>query len=42
MFNDKFVILCMLDVGVDKQLFYMLISEENLCLGWCGICIMFD
>ncbi len=34
MFNDKPVTLRTLDVGADKQLPYMPISEENPCLGW--------
>ena len=31
-----------LDVGADKQLPYMPISEENPCLGWRGIRITLD
>lgn len=30
------------DVGADKQLPYMPISEENPCLGWRGIRITLD
>ncbi len=37
MFNDKPVTLRTLDVGADKQLPYMPISEENPCPGWRGI-----
>ncbi len=42
MFNDKPVTLRTLDVGGDKQLPYMPISEENPCLGWRGIRITLD
>ena len=42
MFNDKPVTLRTLDVGADKQLPYMPISEENPCLGWRGIRITLD
>ncbi len=41
-FNDKPVTLRTLDVGADKQLPYMPISEENPCLGWRGIRITLD
>jgi len=42
LFNDKPVILRTLDVGADKPLPYMPISEENPCLGWRGIRITLD
>lgn len=42
MFNDKPVTLRTTDVGADKQLPYMPISEENPCLGWRGIRITLD
>ncbi|MCT4708457.1 phosphoenolpyruvate--protein phosphotransferase [Enterobacteriaceae bacterium H11S18] len=42
MFNEKPVTLRTLDVGADKQLPYMPISEENPCLGWRGIRITLD
>lgn len=42
MFNDKPVTLRTLDIGADKQLPYMPISEENPCLGWRGIRITLD
>lgn len=42
MFNDKPVTLRTLDVGADKQLPYMPISEENPCMGWRGIRITLD
>lgn len=42
MFNGKPVTLRSLDVGADKQLPYMPISEENPCLGWRGIRITLD
>lgn len=41
-FPDKPVILRALDIGADKQLPYMPISEENPCLGWRGIRILLD
>lgn len=42
MFHGKPVTLRTLDVGADKQLPYMPISEENPCLGWRGIRITLD
>ncbi|EOE6878601.1 phosphoenolpyruvate--protein phosphotransferase [Klebsiella aerogenes] len=42
MFNSKPVTLRTLDIGADKQLPYMPISEENPCLGWRGIRITLD
>ena len=42
MFNEKSVTLRTLDIGADKQLPYMPISEENPCLGWRGIRITLD
>ncbi|WP_049294130.1 phosphoenolpyruvate--protein phosphotransferase [Franconibacter helveticus] len=42
MFIDKPVTLRTLDIGADKQLPYMPISEENPCLGWRGIRITLD
>ncbi|CDG88601.1 phosphoenolpyruvate--protein phosphotransferase [Xenorhabdus bovienii] len=39
---DKPVVLRTLDIGADKQLPYMPISEENPCLGWRGIRITLD
>ncbi len=42
LFNEKPVTLRTLDVGADKQLPYMPISEENPCLGWRGIRITLD
>jgi len=42
MFNDKPVTLRTLDIGADKQLPYMPISEENPCLGWRGIRVTLD
>lgn len=40
LFADKPVVLRTLDIGADKQLPYMPISEENPCLGWRGIRVM--
>ncbi|VTP77290.1 Phosphoenolpyruvate-protein phosphotransferase [Leclercia adecarboxylata] len=40
--TTKPVTLRTLDVGADKQLPYMPISEENPCLGWRGIRITLD
>lgn len=34
--------MCILDIGGDKVLDYFNIIEENLFLGWCGICVIFD
>ena len=42
MFNSKPVTLRTLDIGADKKLPYMPISEENPCLGWRGIRITLD
>lgn len=42
LFLDKPVTLRTLDVGADKQLPYMPISEENPCLGWRGIRLTLD
>ncbi|HEP0974640.1 TPA: phosphoenolpyruvate--protein phosphotransferase [Klebsiella aerogenes] len=42
MFNSKPVTLRTLDIGADKQLPYMPISEDNPCLGWRGIRITLD
>lgn len=42
LFNSKPVTLRTLDIGADKQLPYMPISEENPCLGWRGIRITLD
>jgi len=42
MFNEKPVTLRTLDIGADKQLPYMPISEENPCLGWRGIRITLE
>ncbi len=42
MFNSKPVTLRTPDIGADKQLPYMPISEENPCLGWRGIRITLD
>ncbi len=42
LFYDKPVTLRTLDVGADKQLPYMPISEENPCLGWRGIRLTLD
>lgn len=42
MFHHKPVTLRTLDIGADKQLPYMPISEENPCLGWRGIRITLD
>lgn len=39
MFNDKPVTLRTLDVGADKQLPYMPISEENPCLVGVGFAL---
>ncbi|MBS0971219.1 phosphoenolpyruvate-protein phosphotransferase PtsP [Chimaeribacter arupi] len=41
-FPQKSVTLRTLDIGSDKQLPYMPISEENPCLGWRGIRITLD
>lgn len=37
LYPNKPVTLRTLDIGADKQLPYMPISEENPCLGWRGI-----
>lgn len=42
LFPTKPVVLRTLDIGADKQLPYMPISEENPSLGWRGIRIMLD
>ncbi|KQN64694.1 MULTISPECIES: phosphoenolpyruvate--protein phosphotransferase [unclassified Erwinia] len=42
LFLDKPVTLRTLDVGADKQLPYMPISEENPALGWRGIRLTLD
>ncbi|GBU14272.1 phosphotransferase system enzyme I PtsP [Enterobacterales bacterium] len=42
LFPTKPVTLRTLDIGSDKQLPYMPISEENPCLGWRGIRITLD
>lgn len=42
LYPDKPVTLRTLDIGADKQLPYMPISEENPCLGWRGIRITLD
>lgn len=42
LFAGKPVVLRTLDIGADKQLPYMPISEENPCLGWRGIRVMLD
>ena len=42
LFPSKPVTLRTLDIGSDKQLPYMPISEENPCLGWRGIRITLD
>ncbi|ATG16273.1 phosphoenolpyruvate-protein phosphotransferase PtsP [Providencia alcalifaciens] len=42
LFSTKPVVLRTLDIGADKQLPYMPISEENPCLGWRGIRVMLD
>ncbi|AVF37242.1 phosphoenolpyruvate--protein phosphotransferase [Rahnella sikkimica] len=42
LFPQKSVTLRTLDIGSDKQLPYMPISEENPCLGWRGIRITLD
>ncbi len=42
LFPDKPVVLRTLDIGADKQLPYMPISEENPCLGWRGIRVTLD
>ncbi|CAJ0993224.1 phosphoenolpyruvate--protein phosphotransferase [Pantoea sp. Nvir] len=42
LFHNKPVTLRTLDIGADKQLPYMPISEENPCLGWRGIRLTLD
>ncbi|WP_067709002.1 phosphoenolpyruvate--protein phosphotransferase [Erwinia sp. ErVv1] len=42
LFLSKPVTLRTLDIGADKQLPYMPISEENPCLGWRGIRLTLD
>jgi phosphotransferase system enzyme I (PtsP) len=42
LFLEKPVTLRTLDIGADKQLPYMPISEENPCLGWRGIRLTLD
>ena len=42
LFNNKSVTLRTLDIGADKQLPYMPISEENPSLGWRGIRLTLD
>ncbi|SUB29502.1 fused phosphoenolpyruvate-protein phosphotransferase PtsP/GAF domain [Yersinia pseudotuberculosis] len=42
LYPQKPVTLRTLDIGADKQLPYMPISEENPCLGWRGIRITLD
>ena len=42
LFLNKPVTLRTLDIGADKQLPYMPISEENPCLGWRGIRLTLD
>ncbi len=42
LYPTKSVTLRTLDIGADKQLLYMPISEENPCLGWHGTRITLD
>lgn len=42
LYPNKPVTLRTLDIGSDKQLPYMPISEENPCLGWRGIRVTLD
>lgn len=42
LFPDKPVTLRTLDIGADKSLPYMPVSEENPCLGWRGIRMTLD
>jgi phosphotransferase system enzyme I (PtsP) len=42
LYPNKPVALRTLDIGSDKQLPYMPISEENPCLGWRGIRVTLD
>ncbi|WP_050288538.1 phosphoenolpyruvate--protein phosphotransferase [Yersinia intermedia] len=42
LYPNKPVTLRTLDIGADKQLPYMPISEENPCLGWRGIRVTLD
>lgn len=42
LFLNKPVTLRTLDIGADKQLPFLPISEENPCLGWRGIRLMLD
>ncbi len=42
LFHEKPVTLRTLDIGAEKQLPYMPISEENPCLGWRGIRLTLD
>ncbi|PKH25032.1 phosphoenolpyruvate--protein phosphotransferase PtsP [Enterobacterales bacterium CwR94] len=42
LYLEKSVTLRTLDIGADKQLPYMPISEENPCLGWRGIRLTLD
>ncbi|WP_145518566.1 phosphoenolpyruvate--protein phosphotransferase [Yersinia bercovieri] len=42
LYPNKSVTLRTLDIGADKQLPYMPISEENPCLGWRGIRVTLD
>ncbi|MCW6567390.1 phosphoenolpyruvate--protein phosphotransferase [Yersinia ruckeri] len=42
LYPQKPVTLRTLDIGADKQLPYMPISEENPCLGWRGIRVTLD
>ncbi|MBD2781033.1 phosphoenolpyruvate--protein phosphotransferase [Xenorhabdus szentirmaii] len=42
LFPNKSVVLRTLDIGADKQLPYMPISEDNPALGWRGIRITLD
>lgn len=42
MFHNKPVTLRTLDIGADKQLPYLPISEANPCLGWRGIRVTLD
>lgn len=40
--NGKCVVVCILDIGGDKELLYLNLFEEmNLFLGYCVICLCF-
>lgn len=39
--NGKLVVVCIMDIGGDKEFFYFdFLKEMNLFLGFCVLCIL--